>query len=115
MVKTATKAERQRWSDMRDIGCIACWQIGYYGVPPDMHHLINGYRIGHSATVALCEWHHRGIPRGGVVADMCRRGLGPSLAEHSREFHERFGSDEELLALQEQLLEKHRARIVGRA
>ncbi len=40
---------------------------------------------------------------------MHRDRLGPSLAESSKRFHEAFGSDDELLAAQHQLVDQQRA------
>ena len=54
--------------------------------------------------VGLCAWHHRGVPENFSHAE-AREILGPSLAEGSRPFHDEFGSDEELLEIQEFILD----------
>jgi hypothetical protein len=58
-------------------------------------------------VIGLCGWHHRAEPWAGQPIAWCRQSLGPSLAEGSKPFHEFFGSDEELLAIQARLLEKY--------
>ena len=101
-----TKSQEQRLARIKTIGCIACRLRGIKGVLADAHHLLKGgRRIGHDATIALCEWHHRAMPFGDWLDHAtCRRLLGPSLAEGSKPFHREFGSDAELLELQNVLL-----------
>lgn len=102
---TPTKAEQARMDAMKEMGqCVACYQIGIHGRGPiEIHHLLSGNkRIGHMATVSLCPWHHRG------VIDMPKTAaeeiFGPSLAHGSKPFRAKFGSDAELMALQNALL-----------
>lgn len=105
-----TKAEQSRFDRMKEMGiCIAC-QLR--GVQPDypqhieIHHLLSGgRRIGHMATVSLCQWHHRAVlPWGWGDAEALEE-LGPSLAKGSKPFRAAFGSDAELLTIQNSLLE----------
>lgn len=105
-----TKAEQARFDKMKEAGiCMCCYQIGIKGEQYiEIHHLLSGNkRIGHMATVSLCPWHHRGsLVAGDNVADILI-GLvsrGPSLAHGSKPFHAEFGSDSELLALQNEML-----------
>lgn len=104
-----------RWSAMREIGCIACivnsWfgHDGFWKCPMniEMHHLLSGgRRIGHQATVALCHWHHQAKrfpdPARGYKEQATL--YGPSLEREPRLFHEIYGSDEEILAMQNELL-----------
>ena len=102
---TPTKAEQARFDRMKEMGqCVACYQIGIHGRGPiEIHHLLCGNkRIGHLATVSLCSYHHRS------VIDMPKAAaeeiFGPSLANGSKPFRAKFGSDAELLALQNALL-----------
>jgi hypothetical protein len=101
-----TAAQAKRLASIKTIGCIACRQRGILGVLADAHHLLKGgRRIGHDATIALCPWHHRAMPFGDWLDHAtCRRLLGPSLAEGSKPFHAAFGSDAELLEIQNGLL-----------
>jgi len=72
----------------------------------DAHHVLSGgRRIGHGATLACCPWHHRGVkPYEQMTNDQATAHFGPSLAHGSKPFHAVYGSDGDLLDLQEQLL-----------
>ncbi len=62
----ATK-EEQRWMRcIKEIGCIVCYLLGHPETPGVVHHLLkNGLRIGHKATICLCEpGHHQYPPKG---------------------------------------------------
>ena len=109
----ATRAEKRRFSIMQDIGCVACILEGERrkedrrGTPPDMHHLISGNRRGHSFTIALCPWHHRGVrPSSSVSTTDTRRALGPSLANQPQTFTIIYGCDDILLEKQNELIAK---------
>lgn len=96
--KAPTKADRRRFIAIQFIGCVACRQHGIYNTPPDVHHLTEGgRRRGHRYTIGLCPWHHRGVGAG----------QGVSLAHGSRPFHELYGTDAELLAEQDRLIERY--------
>lgn len=96
-----TKDER-RFMRLQDVGCICCLKEGYKGVPVDVHHLVDkGNRRasgGHSATLPLCPWHHRGIPPSGFTEDTAVSFAGPSLALHKKRFIRTYGTERELLA-----------------
>lgn len=80
------------------LGCIACRKWGHRS-NAEVHHLLSGNkRIAHHATIPLCAWHHRGVTPTGSNRRKMETLLGPSLALQSKRFHEIFGSDEELLA-----------------
>ena len=69
--------------------------------PADVHHLLSGgRRRGHSYTIPLCPWHHRGTfaTTDEFTAREIEEMYGPSLARSPRKFREVFGTDEELLA-----------------
>lgn len=107
--KPRTKAEQARFGLMKQQGiCVACKLRGKqpaYPIHIEIHHLLSGgRRIGHSATVSLCVWHHRALPLWGMTHDECRQEFGPSLAEGSKPFRAEFGADKELLAIQNDLL-----------
>lgn len=108
-----TKAEATRMAALKDMQCVACRQRGWvnYFQLREIHHLLSGNkRRGHLFTIPLCAWHHRGIvftgPFAATKADMVRV-LGPSLAYGSKPFHAEFGTDDELLALTDSILEKN--------
>lgn len=104
--KGPTKAEKKRMEKIVEIGCVCCRMEDLCVVPTaEIHHLIDGgVRRGHRFTVGLCDWHHRGVNKGDFTLGARRRVSGPSLAEGSRPFHERYGSDDDLLAYQNTLL-----------
>lgn len=88
---------------LQDIGCICC---RIEGQPSDVHHLVDrGSRAasgGDYATVPLCEWHHRGVPRNGLRPSEALFHFGPSLALQKRLFIRTYGTERELLAKVEQ-------------
>lgn len=103
-----TKTEAARFDRMKELGlCVACYQRGERRFQPiDIHHLLSGNRrIGHMATVSLCGWHHRGIPPFGWGDAEALADLGPSLANGSKPFRATFGTDAELLEIQNAILE----------
>lgn len=102
---TPTKAQRERMDAIKYGPCLCCKQRKLRSYAPDIHHLLSGNRRrGHGFTIGLCAWHHRA-----AVAEWATRSemfamYGPSLADGSKPFHEAFGSDDELLALQNELI-----------
>lgn len=100
-------------SDLRDfairaIGCICCRKDGYERMPCEKHHLLstglhgNGKRRGEDATVGSCPWHHRGIGRGFYANG---DPMGPSYAKEARAYRSHYGSDDEMLAYQNTLID----------
>jgi len=73
------------------IGCIICYKIsGILGSPAHAHHLLSGgRRISHKHTIGLCELHH-------VGAD--------GIHTRKRWVRDTYGTDNELLALTNELL-----------
>lgn len=111
--RSRTQEEQARFDAIKAGPCIACHQRGIdlsgQGLV-EVHHLLSGgRRIGHMATVGLCVWSHRGELFWGHTHAEMRETYGPSLAEGSRPFHTEFGSDAELLAYQDALLEGREA------
>ena len=108
--KHRNKAEQARIDAIKAGPCIACLQRGHdvtgMGLVEAHHLLSGGRRIGHMATVGLCIWHHRAVVFDFHSHAEMREHYGPSLAEGSRPFHREFGSDAELLAMQNGYLEE---------
>lgn len=105
MLKTstgkATKPQVERFEAIKEDGCIACRMRGHSEVPPEIHHLTDcGRRIGHDASVGLCPWHHRGVLQMGQASRDMEKHYGASLARSPASFHAEFGTDEALLAYQ---------------
>ena len=89
---------------LQDDGCLACRIDGRMGVPSDLHHPLKGYRMGVYIVIPLCPWHHDGrLP--GVPAELEAQ-WGPSRKLNKKAFVRRYGTDLELLAMLEGLLEK---------
>lgn len=110
----ATSEQIERWRIAAEIGCVPCILDGRLGEPPDMQHIIVGNkRLGHDETYACCPWHHRGVPKEGMLPSMMTQVFGPSLAHGSKPYHRRYGSEMELLAAQNALIEKFERIILG--
>lgn len=89
--------------------CMACLKKGIRyeeGAGAEGNHMKSGnIRISHAHSYGLCQWHHRRVLIvQGWGFDDHRDNLGPSLLDGSRVFHETFGTDAELLNLQEAFL-----------
>ncbi len=112
--KPATKAEKERLSKLHELPCLCCQMMGVE--QPNRttaHHLLSaGRRRGHRYTVNLCEWHHYGRPVvitrysiEGHTDEWMTEKYGPPLIMGSRAFHAAFGTDDELLAKADAMLE----------
>jgi hypothetical protein len=98
---------------VKSLPCIACeiWGVAHQPFLTEANHLNLGgkagqKRRGNSYSIPLCRWHHQGYtPR--QFNSLAMAGLyGPSLARQSKAFRAAFGSDDELLALTNERLEK---------
>ena len=111
--KPATRAEKKRMERIVELGCVACrkdHRIASSCGVAEVHHLLDGgVRRGHAFTICLGMWHHRGLPKNPTEEKACawaEHWYGPSLYHDARAFRERYGSDDELLAYQNELLTK---------
>lgn len=110
-----TKAENTHIDAITRAGCVCCIAKGYPHDPDgqrvEAHHLLSGgIRIGHSATIGLCQWHHRArLIVNGWSHAMHRERLGPSLQEGSVPFRAAFGDDASLIEQQAALLAQKEA------
>lgn len=102
---------------IRELGCVACSLYGVpYRVDCEKHHLNEGdqpgrKRRGERFTVGLCQWHHVGRCHcTGAVrdCDCCRIKHGPSWRHHKREFLDTYGDGDQLLAVQNERIERWR-------
>lgn len=111
-----TVAQIARRNRMQEIGCIACLINEQDGKPTlrpyapklDIHHLTNGARrLGHDETVCLCQFHHKGDWWPFETAGYAEMEAiyGPAYHRAKRIFHYTYGSDAELLAGQNLLLQ----------
>lgn len=109
-----TKAEAERIEAAKSGPCIPCvvWQESPAApfafvatIGGDYHHLLSGgRRIGHEAGICACPWHHRAVPDWGCTPKEMRDWYGPSLMDGSKVFRDAYGTDAELLQLQNDIL-----------
>ena len=104
--KPITKADRARFEKLHQLGCICCRiKIQVQKFPCTIHHLLGaGRRLGHQATIPACRWHHLGTTYEGLTKAEMTLYYGPSLANGSKPFKLEFGTDNELLALVNDLI-----------
>ena len=107
-----TKADKRRFLAISEIGCLACrYQFADrnadFSYTTDVHHILNGgKRQSHQETIGLCPWHHRGIIEGDFPEQAMTDTLGPSLAHGRKAFEDHFGTQDELLTRQNELIER---------
>lgn len=101
---TPTQAQQRRFVAIKEDGCLCCRIDGNGFFRCEIHHLLiaGAKRRGHDFSIGLCPHHHRNVPGDLWMLVGIERALtiGPSLAAGSKPFHEYYGSDEKLLALQ---------------
>jgi len=57
----ATKAEKEHFGRLADLGCILCIHLGYgEGSPAEIHHVRRAGKRSNAPVIALCREHHRG-------------------------------------------------------
>ena len=122
--KRATAVESRRIAAAKAGVCVVCltrmiaktlppqWVVvGHEGTGSlffgllEYHHLKSGnVRRGHMAGLGVCPYHHRGVPQNDMTLAQCRDRWGTALTDGSRLFHETYGSDDELLSQQDEIL-----------
>lgn len=103
--KPISPVQRESFAEIKSGRCVACWRRGIVTIGCDANHMLSGSRrIGHDASYALCKWHHSAHPDEGETPPRMRMLYGPSLMCGSKTFRAVYGTDDELLALQEQML-----------
>jgi hypothetical protein len=105
--KHLTKADLARRAAIHAGECMACLQRGIRVAGTGVvqwHHTAG--KKHHDLTCGLCCWHHQAIPFPKRTHAYMREVHGPSLAEGSKPFHAEFGSDDALLAMQNELLKE---------
>lgn len=98
-----SKKDQARLDAIHAMPCIACEILGGLCCgKTEAHHIVdNGYRRlsgGHSSTLPLGRYHHRGEPRDGMQEYEMESIYGPSLKLNKKAFVTRFGTERELLA-----------------
>ena len=107
--KSATRAEKRRMDRIKIIGCLPCLLDGMPDRICDVHHVLDDSgekRLGHRFTYGGCLWHHKGDERPYGKSTM-REVFGPSLAEEPSRYAERYGSEQQLVELQDFLIEAY--------
>lgn len=110
-----TKEEQARIDRIKDPdpmtgpGCLIAHILGIGWLPAELHHLTTGghhgqKRRGHLYTIGINQWSHRGEPFPGWTIAESEARLGPSYARSPNAFRERFGDDDTLLRLQNELI-----------
>jgi hypothetical protein len=117
--RAMTLAESARVEAAKTLCCVACyvWAVRLGRMPVEDIAVLSAYdhkksgniRRGHRYGFANCDWHHQAIPGDGWNHAHMRAHFGPSLMDGSRLFHDTYGSDDDLIALQDQLLQGERA------
>lgn len=111
-------AFERRCQRIYSIGCLACRTRGWFNAC-QVHHLNLGGKAGQArrgddCTIGLCPWHHVGEPPHGMTTRSMRAWVGPSLKLESRPFRQEFGTDDELLRRQNELIERAELAVIGR-
>jgi len=110
---TQTKADRDRLSAISEMRtCLCCALEGWHDVPVTIHHITQaGRRMKdeHQHTLGLCAWHHLGIYNQGMSRKAAESHFGPSLAHSKALFHERYGTELQLLQVQDALVRSYYA------
>lgn len=108
-----TPEEALRIVDAKLGPCIPCMVWAALGNMPaadvfiggDYHHVKSGnLRRGHRHGFCNCTWHHRGVVPDRWTHQRMRLHYGPSLMDGSAQFHDTYGSDEELIDAQDKVL-----------
>lgn len=80
---------KQHMQAVRDLGCIACKQMGFPDSPAVAHHIRAGGGMGYKAsdyeTIPLCPTHHT------------NGDYGTAIHKSEAAFEKRYGTEEELL------------------
>lgn len=91
-----TKAEKQRFQKLVDLGCIICLRGGWGHSQPEIHHIRKGQGVGqrasHDKTIPLCPAHHR------------TGGYGVAIHAGQKAFENKFGDEHFLLEYTNQLI-----------
>ncbi len=125
--KHATAAERAHMGRAKASVCMVCltrrllhllpaeWVVVghedtgaiYLGLLEFNHCKSGNIRRGHLFGWAACPYHHRGVPQNNMTLAQCRDRWGTALTDGSRLFHDTYGSDDELIALQAEVLRQY--------
>jgi hypothetical protein len=109
--KPQTKDDARRLAVIVQIGCLPCLIDGWGGVEATVQHITEGGRRvedEHQNTYGSCTWHHLGEvpPSFNGDARAATRRFGPSFYHSKREFAMKYGSERQLVLIQDRLVEE---------
>ena len=55
-----TKAEKETYRKIAELGCSLCRHQGFEGTPAELHHIRRTGRRSDAPVIPLCPYHHRG-------------------------------------------------------
>jgi len=102
--KAATVADKHRFTELQNLGCIVCGEFHGFYVEPAIHHIVDGYRLGHEYTIPLCAMHHQSIPPFGMSHRQALEKIGPAIHGQKVDFVAAYGTEMELLETTNRLL-----------
>jgi hypothetical protein len=92
-----TKAEKEHYEKLSELGCIVCRNIGFGYSAPHIHHIRNrvglAQRSHWSMAIPLCPNHHQ------------NGGYGVALHAGQKTFEKKYGTESQLLQQTLALLE----------
>ena len=87
-------------------GCLPSLLRGFPNGHCTIQHVVDGRRrLGHMFTYGASQWHHQGFTRDHMTQAEMTEHFGPSLALNPRQYHDEFGSEQQLVALQNRVIE----------
>lgn len=93
-----TKAEREWFDAITQLGCIVCLLFFKVRSEPERHHLVSGgRRKGHLESIPLCTPHHRGGMNDGVLV---------SRHPWKKAFERAYGTEQQLLEQTRELVQR---------
>jgi len=105
-----TRDEAARMTAMSYQGCIPCMIDRWNDVPATVQHVTDGgRRLGHRDTYKSCPWHHLGQVDEAFYGSVKRMTevRGPSFAHDKPAFEARYGSELELVQIQDALVREY--------
>ncbi|ENP2850238.1 DUF968 domain-containing protein [Klebsiella pneumoniae] len=88
-VTIMTKDDKDWLSDVAELGCIVCRNLGFGATPAEIHHIRTGQgagqRANHKRTLPLCPAHHR------------TGGFGVAIHAGQKTWEGKYGTELELL------------------
>ena len=86
-----TKAEKETYRKIAELGCSLCRHQGNEGTPAELHHIRRTGKRSNAPVIGLCPYHHRG-------SNTSIHGMG------RKRFEREYAITEEQLLVQTQVL-----------